>query len=67
MTAKNDDFKHPIDRRPPRRSLGAAEAAAKTFGVVTYTASNAPKAPRCLEPNTDELAVAAAVRSRPLQ
>jgi hypothetical protein len=38
MTKKKQEFKYPLKRRPPRRSLNSAEAAAKTFGVIEYTA-----------------------------
>lgn len=43
MTAKKHDSRFVADRRPPRRSAGAAAAAAKTFGVVRYTAAKVPK------------------------
>ena len=44
MNVKKLEFKYPVDRRPPRRTPGAAAAAAKTFGVIRYTAQPPHKA-----------------------
>jgi hypothetical protein len=43
MTSKKCEFKYGSDLRPLRSSPTAAAAAAKTFGVVRYTAGNPPK------------------------
>jgi hypothetical protein len=43
MNIKKAHSKYLIDRRPPRRSANVSAATVKTFGIVRYTAGNAPK------------------------